>query len=1296
MNRRRWGIGLGLVVALAIAGLLAAWQAQGWLLRQALERAVVASAGRLSVDDARGTLLEGARIARLRWTDPQGLQIDLQDLQLRWQWIDLLRGHLVLSELRAVELRVRLAPAGEPFTLPESIALPLPVALRDLRLTRLILEPAQGSALTLRDIALRADYEAGRFRLERLAVSGDWGELSAQASIADRAPFRLAASATVRTGWQSAVLGVGLSGPLADLQWAARVHAGPARLSANGRLQMLAGRVLGPVALSARGLTPALLGLAGVQRGLIDGEGELDWRSDAPGEPISVRLDLRNRDPAPLDQGGLPVARARGLVRWQGQQWRIEPLQLDIAPMAGGSAAPAAPTLTGSVRIDAARRLVLPWLTLPGLQVDLRLAGLESPALDSRLPPGRLSGRLRLDESRIEADLVDAVHGGAALRVSASLAGDRLDLTQLQASSLPGLAGAQLQASGSAQLVAPWVLDLKGGFSGVDIARLQALQPALVARPLQGRIDGHWSLAGPLGDATHPRALEARLEIDQGVLQGQPLRARASGRLEPGRLAGLAVSVELGPNRLRVEGAAGQEQDRLDYRLEAPAIGSLAVLAGLPGWQGDLTARGSWQGTPAHPRLSIEAQTRALRTEGLALGRSSLTARLDERHLSLRAQLLDLVVRGQRFEQFTAQADGTPAAHVARLDLRRGAQQVSAVLEGELAGSAWQGLLRELQTRGPVAASLREPAQLAFSAHGARLGAALIEGDMGRVRIARAQWQDGRWAVAGEAGLSRLASLAAALGFERPTLPPGVDADAVRVDLKADLAGTTALDASGSLSLKAIPPPGFDAAVNADLVLREGALSGDVDLALPTLSVANRWIGPEWSVDGRIRLVGRVSGTMVAPRLAGDVVGESLRLTQRSLGWRLGAGTLSARFEGDRLVLRSLRLFSGQAAIDAAPGAGAAAPGAIDLTGELSLIERTGRFRLTARAVAIPLGPGQRLVMSGQADAVSRAGRVELKGQLRADEGLIELRGGDAPALPADVEIVDRTAAAPAAPSGAPGRPARAEESSLRLVSDMTIDLGEKLRVRGSGVDVRLTGALSLRGTLPEAPRAFGTVRIRDGTYAAYGQQLQIERGRVVFNGPIDNPLLDLAAYRRTVPVEGGVSVSGTALAPRIRLISRPDVPDAEKLSWLVLGVPLDNAQSGAQVVALQAAAATLFGNNDGGLARTLGLDVLTVRSSLGADSFTSAPGMSGFAAAGPVPGQVGSGTVTATSATAGQSVVAIGKRLNARLLLTYEQGLTGVWNLLRIQYDITNRLSLRAQTGSESAFDVLYRLSFD
>jgi len=58
--------------------------------------------------------------------------------------------------------------------------------------------------------------------------------------------------------------------------------------------------------------------------------------------------------------------------------------------------------------------------------------------------------------------------------------------------------------------------------------------------------------------------------------------------------------------------------------------------------------------------------------------------------------------------------------------------------------------------------------------------------------------------------------------------------------------------------------------------------------------------------------------------------------------------------------------------------------------------------------------------------------------------------------------------------------------------------------------------------------------------------------------------------------------------------------------------------------------------------------------------------------------------------------VIALGKRLGSRVFVTYEQGLRGVWNVLRVQYDITHRLSLRAQTGADSAIDMLYLFSFD
>ena len=399
-------------------------------------------------------------------------------------------------------------------------------------------------------------------------------------------------------------------------------------------------------------------------------------------------------------------------------------------------------------------------------------------------------------------------------------------------------------------------------------------------------------------------------------------------------------------------------------------------------------------------------------------------------------------------------------------------------------------------------------------------------------------------------------------------------------------------------------------------------------------------------------------------------------MIQRRLGWRLGDGVLDARFDGDRLEVQTLRLASGE--------------GSVTLSGTLLLEGARGDFRLLADRLPVPIGPGQRIVVSGDTRIASRAAELQWTGKIRADEGLIELRGGEAPSLPGDVVIVD--ASAPQAPAG--GDAAEAETgrsgSALKLGADLEVDLGDRIRVRGSGVDARLAGTLRLRGTLPDAPRATGTVRIRDGTYTAYGQKLEISRGRVIFNGPLDNPVLDITAMRRGPAVEAGVAVTGTVLSPRVKLVSEPEVPDSQKLSWLVLGVGPEDARTGGQVAALQAAAATLFGGDGGGLVsgiqESLGLDVLTIRNAA-ASGFDANFGAS-------FPGQAGTGSTPTTGAT--QDVIAIGKRLGSRMLVTYEQGLRGIWSLLRFQYDITRRLSVRAQTGTDTAVDLLYFYSFD
>ena len=236
------------------------------------------------------------------------------------------------------------------------------------------------------------------------------------------------------------------------------------------------------------------------------------------------------------------------------------------------------------------------------------------------------------------------------------------------------------------------------------------------------------------------------------------------------------------------------------------------------------------------------------------------------------------------------------------------------------------------------------------------------------------------------------------------------------------------------------------------------------------------------------------------------------------------------------------------------------------------------------------------------------------------------------------------------------------------------------LATRGDATSViDLEGRLVLRGRLPEAPRLTGTVRIAQGTWTGFGQKLEIERGTLVFSGPVDNPAIDVVAYRRYLPVEAGVALTGTARVPKLALVSRPDVPEPEKLSWLVLGTGTDTSRSGAQTVALQAAAATLLAGGDPNakvpsLASTFGLDVVSIRT-----------------------GQVGNSGESGSAASSAQdSIVTLGKRITDRLFVSYEQSLRGLHNLLRLQYELNERLSVRGSAGTRSAIDLLWQYRYD
>jgi translocation and assembly module TamB len=83
-----------------------------------------------------------------------------------------------------------------------------------------------------------------------------------------------------------------------------------------------------------------------------------------------------------------------------------------------------------------------------------------------------------------------------------------------------------------------------------------------------------------------------------------------------------------------------------------------------------------------------------------------------------------------------------------------------------------------------------------------------------------------------------------------------------------------------------------------------------------------------------------------------------------------------------------------------------------------------------------------------------------------------------------------------------------------------------------------------------------GQLSLHNGTYVAYGQNLRIGRGNILFDGPVDNPRLDIRAFRpRSFDgVRAGVAVTGNVRNINTRIFTEPAKSETEALSYLLGG----------------------------------------------------------------------------------------------------------------------------------------------
>lgn len=432
-------------------------------------------------------------------------------------------------------------------------------------------------------------------------------------------------------------------------------------------------------------------------------------------------------------------------------------------------------------------------------------------------------------------------------------------------------------------------------------------------------------------------------------------------------------------------------------------------------------------------------------------------------------------------------------------------------------------------------------------------------------------------------------------------------------------------------------------------------LSGELDLQIGSLRPWAAWVPAGWRLQGQINGRADLSGTLAAPQYSGSLKGQNLQLAHALMGVNLTEGQLQLELKGDHAYLTSLTAKGGP------QGGGIQVTGdaVLGASPQATLVLQADRFALLQRI-------DRRLVISGQTKTVLTEADVQLSGKVLVNEGLFDFSRSDAPTVGDDVNVIN-----------GPGKTIDEEDDTSstagkrKMLATVDIDLGDRLHLRGRGLETDLTGLLKFT-TPNNRPSLQGNVKAVRGSYVAYGQKLSIDRGAIAFTGPIENPRLDILAMRKQSPaaassdVKVGVQIAGTAQDPRISLYSDPSMSETDKLSWLILGRG-PSGLGGADIGLLQSAAVALLSgegpSTTDNIISTLGLDELSVRQS--------------------------DGTVRDT-------VVNVGKQISRYWYVGYERNLNataGNWQLI---YRLAQRFTLRAQTGADNAVDLIWAWRWD
>lgn len=1260
---------------------------------------------------ATGSLRSGGQIEQLVW-EQDGLRVDTREVTLAWQPWSLLQGTLKLQRIAAASVTVddQRPPRTVPASAPTAIGLPLPISLDAFSVDQLQWNGA--TAFAASGISGRYEFTGLQHQLDLLGVQVASGRYSGQAVVSSSSPFvldaRLTGALTAMLPKSNAPLPLTFqataNGPLtefkvqADLKIAESTPEGqksgptPPQASAAARVTPWAAQPLPQADARFSDLDLAALWPNAPQTQLTGSASVRPMESAAPAASLGWRLqlDLANQLPGPWDQRRLPLDRLEAQGEWRGGTGIVRTLKARL----GGGELLASGEWTPSPAI------------LPAPHATTGTPSEASPVAPATAPAWTLQATLKKVNPALLHSQVAALplNGVAAIRSQGAAIGFDASVQTAPGTTLPSLGQLVLR---DAKATGSWSPEQAGGTLVLSALRARTddaeLTGELEVQPSAQGGKGNLALIAPGLNASIKGELRKSSGAGTLSLRGQDA-AQLLRWLQklPGLPASLQAASATGSAELQASWQGGWLDPALQARLSVPSLD----------WRSPSAKPGATTAAaPAQPPASL------LKIRDL---NGTLSGRLSQAQLSAQGRLeidqrrvdLQLALDGGRTKQagagqtaFSASAwKGVLKQFLVRLEdpaLGAGAWQLASrgsvplswtptAAGGAFESGAGQAILSapRATASSPAQATLAwqpvrwRPGELLTAGSITGLPMAWIE-HLGGAQLAGAGLSgnlllDGQWdarlsdRLALKAGLTRSSgdltvqadtaqgsTTRVAAGVRQAQLSLESVGEALTLALRWDSERAGTADGQFKTRLTRAPPgTGF----GGWLWPADAPLNGKLRIQLPRLGVWSVLAPPGWRLRGALAADIAISGSRAAPQLAGELQANDMALRSVVDGIEFGKGRLRATLDGTRMRISE---FSLQGAGEKGTG------GQLMAQGEAAWVDGQPQVQLTAKLSRLraSIRTDREVTVSGELQASLKGARTELTGKLVVDQARILLPDEGTPQLGDDV-VVRMAGGAAAGPKG-PGRASapEKEKAARPLKLAVQIDLGRDFRIQGKGIDTRILGVLSLNDDAQRGPRLTGTVNTFGGQYRAYGQRLDVEQGVIRFTGAIDNPTLDILAIRPNLTQRVGVQITGTALLPSVRLYAQPELPDAEKLSWLVVGHA--SASGGAEAALLQQAALALLGSKSGGmsggLAASLGLDVLSFRgASSNADGSTAA------------------GAIT------------LGKRFSSNFYAAYERSISGALGTLYVFYDLSQRFTIRAQAGQQSAVDLIYTVPYD